>query len=269
MAPPVGSQNLHTPQAHPSIARVNDCWLDGHHHDQRDNDYADQIAVCAPHIPYLVRASRALTGRMVRYMLDQGVRQFLDLGSGIPTMGHVHEVAQAVDPGSRVVYVDADPHVAAEGRAILSEVGNVAYLAADIRQPGQILSSPEFRGLIDLTEPVGLLAVETLLYLTEGDDPRRLVATYADALAPGSFVGLTHCSENAELRKGLSLFSKIYGKPPVVTLRDADELRACFRGLDLVDPGVVPVPLWNPLTEDDVGQNPELAPMAAGLGKKA
>jgi O-methyltransferase involved in polyketide biosynthesis len=256
------------PAAHPSIARINDFWLGGTHHDKADIDYAGQIALCAPHIPYLVRASRALSGRMVRYLLDQGVRQFVDLGSGIPTMGHVHEIATAVDPDSCVVYVDVDPAVAAVGRTIVSETENVAYVEADIRDPRWILSAPEFCDTIDLAKPVGLLVIETLLYLPDKDDPAGLLDLFAEAMVSGSYLGLTHCGESAELRAGLTLFDRMFGDPPTVTLRDRDQLKALFSDLLLVDPGVVPVPLWRPPTETDVGQNPELAHMYTGLARK-
>jgi SAM-dependent methyltransferase len=251
-----------------SIARVNDVWLDGVHHDHTDSAYADSISLCAPHIPYLVRASRALTGRIVRYLIDKGVRQFLDLGSGIPTVGHVHEVAQAADPRSRVVYVDIDTSVAAVGRKVLAGEDGVDFLQADIRHVESVLDAPELRRLIDLDEPVGLLVIETLLYLPDADDPAGVLRSYIDALCPGSYVGLSHCSENAELRAGLDLFSRMFGDPPAVTLRDREQLMAYFAGLELVHPGIVPVPLWNPLTEDEVGQNPELAHMHTGLARK-
>jgi hypothetical protein len=253
---------------HPSIARVNDCWLEGSHHTQDDRDYAEQIVVCVPHIPYLVRASRQLTGRMVRYLMDQGVRQFLDLGSGIPTGRHVHEIAQAEDPASRVVYVDLDPNVAADGRSIVCDNDRVAYLEADIRNTGEVLGSPEFGRLVDLREPVGVLAIETLLYLTDADRPGELMASYLDEMAPGSHLGMSHCGEDEQLRAGLEMFARMFGQPPSVALRERDEFASLFGKLMPVDPGVVQVTLWNPLTEDEVGRNPELAHMYAGMGRK-
>ncbi|HET6501450.1 MAG TPA: SAM-dependent methyltransferase [Amycolatopsis sp.] len=256
------------PGAHPNIAWIHDFWLGGTHHDKADIDYAGKIELCAPHIPYLVRASRALCGRMVRYLLDQGVRQFVDLGSGIPTMGHVHEVAGAVDPDSRVVYVDVDPAVAAVGRALVSERESVAYVEADIRDPQRILSAPEFRDTIDLAEPVGLFVIETLTYLPDSDDPADLVRLFTEATVSGSYLGLTHYGESAELRAGLALFDRMFGAPPVVTLRDREQLGGFFADLLLVDPGVVPVPLWRPTTESETGRNPELAPMYTGLARK-
>jgi hypothetical protein len=253
---------------YPSIARVNDFWLGGTNHGQDDQDYAERIEVCAPHIPYLVRASRALTGRMTRYLLDKGIRQFVDLGSGIPTRRHVHEVVQEIDPQCRVVYVDLDPAVVTDSRQILASNDRAAYLQVDIRNRDAVLDDPATRGLIDFSEPVGLLAIETLLYLPEADDPAGLVASYMDALAAGSYLGMSHSGEDAQLRNGLDMFSRMFGQPPAVTLRERHEFEAFFGGLELVEPGVVPVLLWNPLTEDDMGRNPELAHMYAGLGRK-
>lgn len=268
MASLIAAQEVPVGSGNPSIARINDYWLGGSHHDRADIERAVQIELCAPHIPYLVRASRALVGRMVRYLLDQGIRQFVDLGSGIPTMGHVHEIAAGIDPSSRVVYVDLDPDVADVARDVLLAEKNVAFLNLDIRHSDQILSDPEFRRLIDLDQPVGLLAIETLLYIRDAEGPENLISAYVEPLPVGSYVGLSHCSENEELRAGLNLYQRMFGDPPEVTLRGRDQLVRLFSGLSLVDPGVVNVPLWNPLTEEDVGLNPELAHMYTGLGRK-
>ncbi|HJQ45554.1 MAG TPA: SAM-dependent methyltransferase [Amycolatopsis sp.] len=253
---------------YPSIARVNDYWLEGHNHNATDQQYAEHIQLCAPHIPYLVRASRQVTGRMVRYLLDKGIRQFIDLGSGIPTQGHVHDVAQEQDPGSRVVYVDIDPTIVADGRDLLADNDRVAYLDADIHDRDAILGDPQLTRLIDLSEPVAVLSIETLLYVPDEDDPAGLVGSYLDRLVPGSYLGMTHCAENAELRSGLNIFTRMFGSPPAVVLRPREQFETFFAGLELVDPGVVPVMLWNPLTEDDVGRNAELAHLFAGLGRK-
>ncbi|HVW44939.1 MAG TPA: SAM-dependent methyltransferase [Amycolatopsis sp.] len=253
---------------YPSIARVNDYWLEGVDHTESDKEYAEHIELCAPHIPYLVRASRQVAGRMVRYLMGKGIRQFIDLGSGIPTRRHVHEVAQEADPRCPVVYVDLDPTVVGDSRARLAGNDRVAYLNADIRDRDSILDDPDLARLIDLSEPVGLLIIETLLYVLDPDDPRALVRSYIDRLAPGSYLGMSHCAENAELRSGLAIFNRMFGEPPTVALRPREEFETFFAGLEVVDPGVVPVTLWNPLTEDDVGRNAELAHMFAGVGRK-
>ena len=254
---------------YPSIARINDFWLEGTHHSRDDEDYAGRIELCAPHIPYLVRASRNLTGRMVRYLVERGVRQFIDLGSGVPTQGHVHEVAQLLAPGARVVYVDLDPGVVADSRELLAGNDQVAYLQLDVTDRDAVLGDPATRALIDFSEPVAVLLIETLLYLPDAADPAALVASYVDALPSGSYVGMSHCGEDSQLRQGLDMFSRMFGQPPNVSLRERDELAAFFAGLELVDPGVVPVLLWKPANEDDRGRNPELAHMYAGLGRKA
>lgn len=256
------------PTTYPSIARINDFWLDGGNHGQDDRDYAGRIELCAPHIPYLVRASRALTGRMTRYLVEQGIRQFVDLGSGIPTQRHLHEVAQELDPRCRVVYVDLDPAVVADGQKLLAGQDHVAYVQGDIRDRDAVLGGPTLRDLIDFSEPVGLLVIETLLYLPDADDPGALVASYVDALPSGSYLGMTHCGEDSQLREGLNMFSRMFGQPPAVTLRERDEFEPFFTGLELVEPGVVPVLLWHPQTREEAGRNPELAHMYAGLGRK-
>ncbi|WP_246127944.1 SAM-dependent methyltransferase [Amycolatopsis rhizosphaerae] len=268
MASPIEAPGFRGATSYPSMARINDHWLEGSCHGQADRDYADQIVVCAPHIPYLVRASRQLVGRMVRYLMDQGVRQFLDLGSGIPANRHVHEVAQEADPDVRVVYVDLDPRVAADGRRLLEGNDHAAFLEADIRDPDAVLNHPDFTRLIDLEQPVGVLIIETLLYLPDTDDPAGLVASYLDRLPSGSYLGMSHCGEDEQLRKGLNIFSRMFGTPPPVTLREREEFQTFFHGLELVDPGVVQVTLWNPLTEEDMGRNPELAHMYAGMARK-
>ncbi|TKG71840.1 SAM-dependent methyltransferase [Prauserella endophytica] len=251
----------------PSIARVHDCWLEGSHHSDLDRQYADQIALCAPHVPYLVRESRQLLRRMVGFLVEQGVRQFLDLGTGIPTRGHVHEIAQELDPSCRVVYVDNDPRVAADGAKVVADNGGAAFVQADIRRPDEIFGAKESRELLDRSRPVAVLLVETLLFLRDEEDPAAVVKAYVDAVCPGSYVGIVHFSQNEELDQGLNLFSRMFGAPPIVTLRDRDVLVDFFAGLDLVEPGIVPVPLWRPEDEDPV-LNPEAVQVHAGLGRK-
>ncbi|WP_370945318.1 SAM-dependent methyltransferase [Amycolatopsis sp. cg5] len=266
MALPVAAADGHAPE-HPSIARINDCWLEGGHHADGDVLFANHIAVCAPHVPYLVREERALLARMVRYLIGHGVRQFVDLGSGVPASGHVHEIAHELAPSTRVVYVDSDPGVAAEGREMLAGNDNAAYLRADIRRPEAVFGATEFRQLIDLTEPVAVLMIEMLINFPDSENPRGLVSTYLEPLCPGSYLGLSHFGDHEELDKGLNMFSRMFGQPPAVTLRDREQFAKFFTGLEIIEPGVVPVPLWRPL-EDEVGHNPDHAHVHAGLGRK-
>lgn len=247
-----------------TIARIRDCWLEGTHHTAAHQELGEHIVVCAPHLPYLVRAQRLLLGRMVRYLVEQGVTQFLDLGAGVPAAGHVHEIA----PDAKVVYVDIDPSVAEDGRQMLAELPNAAYVQADARRPGDVLGAPQTQRLLDLDRPVAVLMIETLLHIADSDQPERMVAAYIEALSSGSYVGISHFSQNEELETGLNIFSKMFGAPPAVTLRSPEQQARFFTGLEMVDPGLVQVPLWRPGPEHSIDRNPHLAQVYAGLGRK-
>ncbi|MTD57079.1 hypothetical protein GKO32_24330 [Amycolatopsis sp. RM579] len=250
-----------------TIARVRDAWLDGSHHTSAHVEIGEHILVCAPHLPFLVRAQRLLLARMVRYLAKQGITQFLDLGSGVPADGQVHQIAQQVNPDAKVVYVDIDASLAGEARALLAGEPNTAYLEADIRRPSDVLDAPETRNLLDLRKPVAVLLIETLLHLPDSDDPEGVVGSYVAALAPGSYLGISHFSPNEDLEKGLNIFSRMFGAPPAVTLRSPEQQARFFTGLEMVEPGLVPVPLWRPDTEP-IDRNPHLAEVYAGLARK-
>lgn len=252
----------------PSIARIRDYWLDGSHNSEVDRKFAEQILVCAPQLPYLVRRQRAMVRRMVQYLVESGVCQFVDLGSGVPTEGYVHEVAQDAEPESRVVYVDIDPGIVHEGRELLADNDNATFLRADIRQPDQVLESPELQGLLDLSEPVAVLMIETLLHIPDSDRPAAVVAAYKDAICSGSYLGISHFGENEMLLTGLTLFNQMFGSPPAVALREPEQLVEFFTELDLVEPGIVPVLLWRPAADEEIDRDPEYAGVYAGLGRK-
>jgi trans-aconitate methyltransferase len=204
---------------------------------------------------------------MVRYLLDQGVRQFLDLGSGIPTMGHVHEVAHEIDPAARVVYVDSDAGVAADARQLLAGNDRTLVLDSDIREPEAVLAAAA--ALLDLTEPVGLLVIATLQHLPDSDDPVGLVAAYVDALCSGSYLASAHHGPDQHLEDGYRLFDQMQlGRRPEVSLRDQARSGMIFAGLELVEPGIVPLVLWRPDPDDELGRNPERLPIFAGVGRK-
>jgi hypothetical protein len=254
----------------PSIAGVRDYWLGGQHHRELDRDFADRTAVVVPHLPYVVRAERALLARMVRYLVGQGVRQFLDLGSGVPAVGHVHEIAQGIDPASRAVYVDTDPGVVADSGHLLAGNKHAALVDADIREPSQVLNAPETRRLLDLGEPTAVLVVSTLQHISDADDPIGVVAAYRDAMCSGSYLAVSHFGPDEHLEAGQKLFDQMnLGERPNVTLRDRDAVAVLFSGLELVSPGIVPIVLWRPDLDDDLGRNPERHPIYAGLGRKS
>jgi SAM-dependent methyltransferase len=182
--------NTHVPQS----ARVYDYWLGGKDHFPADRALGEAIAEALPTIRTQVRAQRAFLGRAVRYLArDAEVRQFLDIGTGIPSAGNVHDVAQEIAPESRVLYVDNDPIVLGHARALMAGTpeGTVAFIQADLREPEAILGDPAVARTIDLAQPVGLVLIGVMHHLRDDDDPRRIVATLVEALAPGSYLVLS------------------------------------------------------------------------------
>lgn len=251
-------------------ARIRDYWLGGCHHNERDRVAADRFLVCAPQLPYLVRQHRTMQQRMVRYLIEQGVCQFVSLDSGVPSMGHIHEVAQTLRPGSRVVYVDSDPMIVRDGQNLVEGNDHVAYLHADVRCVEHVLDHPDLRALITLREPVALMMIDTLLHVPDQDDPAALIAGYVDAVCPGSYLGLSQISQTQHLLDGLALFTQMFGTPPEISLREPEQLAHFFSvtGLDLVEPGIVPLPLWHPDPGEDSTPNPERIRVYTGLGRK-
>ncbi|MGI5238869.1 SAM-dependent methyltransferase [Dactylosporangium sp. CA-139066] len=252
--PPDGNADLFrridTTVAHP--ARRYNYWLGGKDHFPADRESAEKIMKKFPHVAEAAKANRAFLGRAVRYLAEQGVRQFLDIGTGIPTADNTHEVAQAVAADSRIVYVDNDPIVLAHARALLTSTdsGAVAYLDQDLRHPEHILADPGLAATLDPAKPVGLLLVAVLHFIADHDDPGRIVAHLLDPLPPGSHLALSHGTAdylNPTARAAL----------PALTADDAAqfhprsdrEISAWLTGLDPVDPGLVSVVDWHPTEE--------------------
>jgi hypothetical protein len=250
------------------IARIRDYWLGGWHHDERDRVAADRILVCAPQLPYLIRQVRAMQQRMVRYLIRHGVRQFLGFDSGVPTMGHVHEITQLLLTDARVVYVDNDPLVAQTGQNLLEGNDHTAYLHADMRCVDHVLGHPDVRRLIDLRKPVALMMIDTLLHVPDEDGPADLITPYTDAVCPGSYLGLSQFSQTQHLLDGIALFTKLYGEALSIPLHEPEQFARWFTGLDIVEPGIVPIPLWHPEPGEDIPANPERIRIYAGLGRK-
>ena len=253
-----------------NVARVYDYWLGGSHNFLADQDLGRAIAAVEPKVRTIARANRAFVGRAVRYLAAAGVRQFLDIGSGIPTRGNVHEVAQQADPGARVAYVDTDPVVIAHSKAILAGNENATIIDADLRDPEKILGHPAAERLIDFGQPVGLLIVAILHFIGDTEDPWRLVATLRDALAPGSYLVLSHATNESKPTVAQAA-EKVYNSSVAthVQLRSQAEIRRFFDGFDLIDPGLVYVPLWRPDSSADVPSDPTQFWGLVGVGRKA
>ncbi|WP_344829468.1 SAM-dependent methyltransferase [Actinocorallia longicatena] len=228
----------------PSIARTYDVVLRGKDNFAVDRAFVDEIVKVVPEIYDVATFNREVLGRAVRYMVGQGVRQFLDLGSGLPTVENTHQAAQSVAPGSRVAYVDNDPIVLAHGKAILAENDRTAVVTADLRDPAGVLSDPEIRRLIDFGEPVGLMLVGILHHLHDDEDPQGIVDAYLAAIPSGSYVFITSfCNSSPEAAAAEKQYLALLGTG---RFRTPAEITAWFDGLDLLEPGVVPNPLWRP-----------------------
>jgi S-adenosyl methyltransferase len=232
----------------PHPARRYDYWLGGKDNFAADRESADAIAAAYPEVRIAAMENRWFLHRAVRFLAEQaGIRQFLDIGTGIPTSPNVHEIGQAVDPSTRIVYVDNDPIVLAHARALLTSTpeGRTAYLDADLRQPDDILSDPELRDTLDLTRPVGLMMVAILHFILDDRDPYGVVTRLVDAMPPGSYLVLSHVTYDfmpattvAELNAA-NAARNVEFRP-----RSREEFARFFQGLELVAPGIVSVADW-------------------------
>ena len=234
----------------PDPARIYDYVLGGKDHFAADREVADRVLARVPAVRTAARENRAFLGRAVRYLAaERRVRQFLDIGTGLPAADNVHEVAQRAAPESRVVYVDRDPMVIAHVRALLTSrpEGRTGYVQADLRDPEAILGDPATRETIDFTQPVALILAAVLHHVQDEDSPGKIVAALVDSLPPGSFLVASHVTGEHN-RAGWTAVERDYqaaGMP--IRLRDSDEFaRLAFAGLEMVPPGVVLVSEWRP-----------------------
>jgi hypothetical protein len=239
----------------PHIARIYDYWLGGKDNFAADREAAELAMAATPTIAPGVQANRRFLGRAVRYMAQAGVRQFLDVGTGIPAASNTHEVAQAIAPDSRVVYVDNDPIVLAHARALLtSTTGPTAYIDADARDTARILA--QAAATLDFGQPVGVMLMAILHCVPDEDDPAAIVAALAGACPAGSYLALSHPARDqvaVAVRAETSLTRSIGQK---VTFRTQAQVAAYATGLDLIEPGVVPVQDWRPDSVRDLNSPP-------------
>lgn len=242
----------------PSTSRMYDYFLGGSHNFAADRRVATEALQHMPELPMVLRANRAFLRRAVRYLVQAGMTQFLDLGSGIPTAGNVHEIAQRADPGARVVYVDIDPVAVAHSRAILAGNDNATAVQADLRQPEQLLTDRELTRVLDLSRPVAVLLVAVLHFLPDSEDPGGIIARLRPALAPGSYLVISHASADGAAPTGMDPAREVYARSnnPII-MRSRAQIEALFAGFELVEPGLVRLPRWRP---DDAGGEPDSEP---------
>ncbi|MGI5247467.1 SAM-dependent methyltransferase [Dactylosporangium sp. CA-139066] len=236
----------------PSVARVYDYYLGGSHNFAADRAFGEQVLRVMPAVAGLARSNRAFLRRAVHGLAATGIRQYLDLGSGIPTVGNVHDViADAGVTDARVVYVDHDPVAVAHSRAILADVPGTAVVAGDLRNPAEVLAQPEVRGLLDFSEPIAFLLVAVLHFVLDEEDPAGIVARYAEAGVRGSHVVLSHIGYDRALNPAEEDAYRMYRNSPTpLILRSKDEIAKLLGGLSLLEPGVVATQQWRPDGEE-------------------
>jgi SAM-dependent methyltransferase len=250
--------------AHP--ARIYDALLGGKDNFPADRRAADQILAAVPTAGAMARANRAFLQRAVRFLTrEAGIRQFLDIGTGLPTSGTVHQVAQAITPHARVVYVDNDPVVLAHGRALLAGDRSV-IVDGDVRHPDQILRHPDIGQSIDFARPVAVLLLAILHFVTDAQDPVGIVARLRDAMAPGGYLVLSHATADFSPDVATTAARAYERSSAPIVLRSRAEIQRLFQGFELVDPGLVQVAAWRPDEPPAQGQGEVWA--YAGVGRK-
>ena len=256
----------------PSSARIYDYFLGGAHNFEVDRLAAEEIAKVHPAIGNAMRANRSYLRRAVNYLGHSGVEQFLDLGSGIPTVGNVHEIAQRANPAARVVYVDIEPIAVTHSNTILTGNDHAIAIRADLRDAEQVLTDPGVTGLLDLSRPIGLILAGVLQYVPDADHPAAMIADYVERIAPGSHVAMSHPSMDeltSERVAGATAATGVYQRTDTpFHYRTKAEFEAFFASLELIEPGVVHMWDWRPELGADAEELDGQVTGFAGVGRK-
>jgi len=268
MEPGFAPSEIDTSRPHP--ARLYDYFLGGKDNYVVDREAAEAVLRLAPEAREIARENRAFLGRVVRYLVGEaGIRQIVDIGTGIPTAGNVHEVARQIDPAVRVAYVDNDPIVHVHANALLAGQGSTSIVLADLRDPAGILARPEIRELIDFRQPIAVLMIAIVHFITDQEGPGEIITAFREAVAPGSYFALSHATADFHDEAVTGGAMEVYARATAPLMpRSHSRVAAMFEGWDLIEPGVVQVPLWRP---DGAMPRPgDLARIAAygGVGRK-
>jgi SAM-dependent methyltransferase len=246
----------------PNAARVYDYALGGVHNFETDREFWKQTEKLMPEASLIARANRGFLGRAVRYLAARGVRQFLDIGSGIPTLGNVHEAAQEDDPGARVMYVDIDPVATQQSRVILGDNPHAAVIEGDLRRPDEILDHPEVQRLLDFSEPVAVLTVAVLHFIPDADHPAEIIRRIGDALVSGSYLVMSHLGPAESQREAQEGARRMYERTATpVVVRTRAELAALLGPFQPVEPGIVIATGWHP--DPDADDEPQPSALVA------
>lgn len=236
----------------PNVARTYNYILGGSEHFAADRELGDRVLSAVPETRPIAKQNRELLQRMVRFLAaERGIRRFLDIGAGLPCDGQVHEVAQKVDPGARVVYVDHDPVVILQSQVMLMRHPRVTCIRGDVREPEEILSAPEVHELLAPGEPVGLLLFAVMQFVVDDEEAYRSVGALVDALPPGSAVAVSHPTTEVQSER-FGTVQRLYRDAATAASRSREGIARFLDGLEMVDPGIVPVGDWRP---DDGGQD--------------
>jgi hypothetical protein len=252
----------------PSAARIYDYLLGGAHNFASDRQVAEQALAVRPDLRVQAFANRDFLGRAVDYVARTGIRQFLDIGSGIPTVGSVHEIARRANPDARVVYVDQDPVAVAHAQAILDGDRHTAVIQEDLRDPDRILRHPATRAVLDLDEPVAVLLVAILHVIPDSDDPYGIVAALHRGVATGSYLVVAHGTADTAPDEAARLQAVSRNTNTPMTLRSRSEVERFFDGWDLVDPGIAWAPLRRPRPDAEQPEHPERSSNLVAVGRK-
>jgi SAM-dependent methyltransferase len=251
-----------------SAARIYDYFLGGAHNFAVDREVAAKLLEAFPGTPLISQTNRAFLHRTVAFLGSQGVRQFIDIGAGIPTVGSVHETAQRDDPAARVLYVDHDPVAVAHGQLILGDSATAQVVQADLRRPEDILKAAQASDVIDLSEPVAVLMLAVLHFLSEDDDPAAVIGAFRDAVAPGSALVISHTTDEGRESEGQQVQKLYRSTSDPIHFRSRTQIESLFTGWDLVEPGVVWAPEWRPVyIANDL--DPSASTILGGVARKA
>lgn len=246
----------------PSAARMYDYFLGGGHNFAVDREMVDKINAAAPLVAQMARHNRAFLRRAVLTLVERGIRQFLDIGSGIPTVGNVHEIAQQADPQARVLYVDNEPVAISHSELVLEGNDRATAILADMRDPATILEHPRTQQLLDFDAPIGLLMVTVFHYVADTDGPKELMVRYRDALVPGSYLALSHVCADADSANVAGIVELMKDGQNPVYPRPRGAITDLFTGFELLDPGLVSTAQWR--AGSAIGSSDD--PMLAGVG---
>jgi SAM-dependent methyltransferase len=257
------------PEDKPSTARMYDYLLGGYHNFEIDRSFAEHMLRIVPYLRETAQITRGFLRRSVQFATAQGIEQFLDIGSGLPTMGNVHDIAQAVNPSARIAYVDIDPIAVAHGRALLADNPAATAIRYDLRHSGQILEDPEVLSLLDFSRPLAVVLVAVLHFVVEDDQAYAAVTRLRQALAPGSYLIILHAVPDAQPGGSSDEVGRAYRPVSSSRSRYPEEILPFFAGLDLLEPGLVLTPLWRPEGPDDLGlATPDMGLTMAAVGRK-